>query len=79
MRGNGEVQPEVVSDQQDERLTARQRQIVALLVQGMTNKEIARVLDITEGTVKVHLHDIFQRLDVATKAKLAAKYVNGTA
>jgi two-component system nitrate/nitrite response regulator NarL len=79
LRGNGEVQPEVVSDQQDERLTARQRQIVALLVQGMTNKEIARVLDITEGTVKVHLHDIFQRLDVATRAKLAAKYVNGTA
>jgi len=48
-----------VSDQQDQRLTARQRQIVALLVQGMTNKEIARVLDITEGTVKIHLHHIF--------------------
>ena len=61
-----------MSDQQDQRLTARQRQIVALLVQGMTNKEIARVLNIAEGTVKVHLHDIFQRLDVATK--LVAKY-----
>lgn len=40
-------------------LTARQRQIVAVLAQGMSNKEIARMLGISDGTVKVHLHQIF--------------------
>jgi FixJ family two-component response regulator len=43
-------------------LTARRRQIVAVLAQGMSNKEIARMLGISDGTVKVHLHQIFERL-----------------
>ena len=39
-------------------LTARRRQIVAVLAQGMSNKEIARMLGISDGTVKIHLHQI---------------------
>ena len=56
-------------------LTARQRQIVALLIQRMSNQEIARVLSITDGTVKVHLHQIFERLDVTSRAKLVARLI----
>lgn len=55
-------------------LTARQRQIVTLLAQGMSNKEIARMLSIGEGTVKVHLHQIFERLEVTSRAKLIARF-----
>jgi DNA-binding NarL/FixJ family response regulator len=40
-------------------LTARQRQIVTLLAQGMSNKEIARMLSIREGTVKGSLASDF--------------------
>ena len=57
-------------------LTARQRQIVTLLVQGMSNKEIARTLNIRVGTVKVHLHQIFERLKVTSRAKLIARFLD---
>jgi two-component system, NarL family, nitrate/nitrite response regulator NarL len=55
-------------------LTARQRQIVTLLAQGMSNKEIARMLSIGDGTVKVHLHQIFERPEVMSRAKLIARF-----
>ena len=55
-------------------LTARQRQIVAVLAQGMSNKEIARMLGISDGTVKVLLHQIFERLEVTSRAKLIARF-----
>ena len=59
-------------------LTARQRQIVAVLAQGMSNKEIARMLGISDGTVKVHLHQIFERLEVTSRAKLIARFTSST-
>jgi DNA-binding NarL/FixJ family response regulator len=45
-------------------LTARQRQILALIDQGLTNKEIARALRITVPTVKNHVHNLLGRLNV---------------
>ena len=57
-------------------LTARRRQIVAVLAQGMSNKEIARMLGISDGTVKVHLHQIFERLEVTSRAKLIARFTS---
>lgn len=55
-------------------LTGRQKEILALLSQGKTNKEIARSLDITNNTVRVHISAIFQTLKVTnrTEAALAA-------
>ena len=52
--------------------TARQREITALVVDGLSNKEIARRLKISEGTVKVHLHNIYERYGVRNRAALAA-------
>ena len=54
-------------------LTRRQLQIVQILKTGASNKEIAQVLGICDGTVKVHLHSIYQKLEVAGRCKLVAK------
>jgi DNA-binding NarL/FixJ family response regulator len=42
---------------------------------GLSNKEIARALNIAHGTVKVHLYDIFQRLEVTSRTKLVHKLI----
>lgn len=60
-------------------LTAREREVVALLAQGMTNKEIAAELFITTNTVKRHLKSIFEKLDVHTRSAAAAKAVGAGA
>jgi len=39
-------------------LTARQQEVVALICRGLSNKEIARELRLSEGTTKVHVHNI---------------------
>jgi two-component system NarL family response regulator len=56
-------------------LTQRERDIVTLIVSGSTNKQVAEALDITERTVKGHLSNIFQKLDVPDRLKLVL-YVN---
>jgi DNA-binding NarL/FixJ family response regulator len=54
-----------------ELLTHRERQIVRLVSEGMSNKEIARRLDVSPGTVKVHLYNIFQKLEITNRTVLA--------
>ncbi|MFB6451773.1 LuxR C-terminal-related transcriptional regulator [Bradyrhizobium tunisiense] len=54
-----------------ELLTPREVQIVRLVSEGMSNKEIARTLDVSQGTVKVHLHNIFQKLEITNRTVLA--------
>jgi two-component system nitrate/nitrite response regulator NarL len=44
----------------------------ALTVRGLSNKAIARELDLSEGTVKLHLYSIFQKLGVGNRTELAA-------
>ena len=51
-------------------LTARERDLAALVVKGWSNKQAAHDLGITEGTVKVHLHNIFQKLGVPNRTAL---------
>ncbi|MBR0724247.1 response regulator transcription factor, partial [Bradyrhizobium manausense] len=52
-------------------LTQREREIVRLVSDGLSNKEIARQLHLSHGTVKVHLHNIFQKLAVNNRTVLA--------
>jgi DNA-binding NarL/FixJ family response regulator len=52
-------------------LTRREREIADLVGNGESNKEIARRLDITERTVKAHLTEIFRKLRIADRLKLA--------
>jgi two-component system, NarL family, nitrate/nitrite response regulator NarL len=42
-----------------------------LASEGLSNKEIGRRLNITDGTIKVHLHHIFRKLDVSNRTALA--------
>ncbi len=51
-------------------LSDRERAIAALVQRGLRNKEIAVELGLTEGTVKVHLHKIFHKLDVRSRTEL---------
>jgi DNA-binding NarL/FixJ family response regulator len=53
------------------RLTPRQRDVLELLVKGQSNKEIARSLDLGEGTVKIHLAALFRNLAVRNRATAA--------
>ena len=55
------------------RLTEREREVLDLLAQGMTNKEIAEKLVITTNTVKRHLKAIFEKLNVHTRSAATAK------
>lgn len=52
-------------------LTPRQRQIRSLLRQGMSNKVIAATLNISEGTVKNHLTDIYRALNATNRIQAA--------
>ncbi|WBL80110.1 LuxR C-terminal-related transcriptional regulator [Bradyrhizobium xenonodulans] len=56
-----------------ELLTHRERQIARLVSVGMSNKEIARQLNVSPGTVKVHLFNIFQKLGITNRTVLAAR------
>lgn len=52
-------------------LTGRERQVALLVSEGLSNKEIGRRLNVTDGTIKVHLHHIFQKLKVSNRTVLA--------
>jgi len=56
-----------------DQLTQREREVFDLLAKGMTNKEIAEVLVITNNTVKRHLKAVFEKLDVHTRAAALSK------
>jgi len=57
-------------------LTRREREVLELLAQGMTNKEIAEALVITTNTVKRHLKAIFRKLGVHTRSAAAARAIS---
>jgi DNA-binding NarL/FixJ family response regulator len=60
--------PEPVLD----KLTPRQRDVLGLLIEGRSNKEIARALDLGQGTVKIHLAALFRHLGVRNRAAAVA-------
>jgi len=57
-------------------LTRREREVLELVAQGFSNKEIAKALVITTNTVKRHLKSIFEKLEVHTRAGAAAKAIS---
>jgi DNA-binding NarL/FixJ family response regulator len=56
-----------------DKLTSRQKEVLAELLKGRASKEIARTLDIAEGTVKIHLAAIYRALGVRTRAEAIAR------
>lgn len=53
------------------RLTAREREILTLLARGFSNKLMARELDITEGTAKVHVRNLLRKMKLRTRVEAA--------
>jgi two-component system nitrate/nitrite response regulator NarL len=43
-----------------------------LVAEGWSNKEVGRQLDISDGTIKVHLHHIYRKLAISNRTALAA-------
>jgi two-component system nitrate/nitrite response regulator NarP len=54
-------------------LTPRERELIELVRQGLRNRDIAAELGVTEGTVKVYLHAIFDKLHVENRTELALR------
>jgi two-component system nitrate/nitrite response regulator NarP len=54
-------------------LTRRERELVELVRQGLRNRDIAAELGVTEGTVKVYLHAIFDKFQVENRTELAMR------
>jgi len=53
-------------------LTDREQQIMSLVSEGLSNKEIGRRMNISDGTIRVHLHNIYQKLKIRNRTVLAA-------
>ena len=57
-------------------LSAREREVYELLCAGLSNGEITKRLFITEGTVKVHVHHVFDKMGVRSRTALALNAAN---
>jgi two-component system nitrate/nitrite response regulator NarL len=54
-------------------LAPRERQLISFVRRGLRNREIAEQLGVTEGTVKVYLHAVFEKLGVSSRTELAIR------
>jgi len=54
-------------------LSAREHEVTTHVLDGLTNKEIARKLQITEGTIKIHLNRVYHKLGVKGRYALALR------
>jgi len=59
------------------RLTPRQAELLRLVADGHTNTQIARRLGVTEGTVRTHLENIYERLDVSSRTAAVTRAFPG--
>lgn len=57
-------------------MTGREKEICILLAEGLTNKEIAKKLYISEGTVKNHISNVYAKTGIHDRAKLAVLLQN---
>lgn len=61
------------SDNSLSKLTNREKEVLQLLMNGASNKEIGRNLNVVEGTIKKHLRDIFKKLGVSNRTRAVIK------
>jgi two-component system, NarL family, nitrate/nitrite response regulator NarL len=59
--------------QADAALTPREREVARLIAQGLSNKEIARALNIEIPTVKGHVHNILEKLELRRRSEIVAR------
>lgn len=72
-RGAGDVMEPPPAPVNADKLTVRQKEVLNELLKGQSSKEIARTLNIAEGTVKIHLAAIYRALGVRTRAEAIVK------
>jgi two-component system, NarL family, nitrate/nitrite response regulator NarL len=60
----------VLGDEWSKVLSRRECEIAVLVARGMSNKEVARELGLSNGTVKIHVHSIFQKLGAKSRYSL---------
>ncbi|MDR2869940.1 MAG: helix-turn-helix transcriptional regulator, partial [Deferribacteraceae bacterium] len=74
LHNDTETSAEATQDQfRVEKLTNRERQVIEILIQGKTDKEIAGILNISAGTVYTHLKRIYQKTNSAGRLALINK------
>jgi DNA-binding CsgD family transcriptional regulator len=56
-------------------LSARERQIMTMILQGHSTRSLAHHLDISPGTVKIHRKNVYRKLNISTQAELFAAYL----
>jgi two-component system nitrate/nitrite response regulator NarL len=64
-------------DHREQDLTRREQQVLELITNGLSNKQIARTLGIELSTVKNHVHRVLEKLNVQRRAQLTARAVPG--
>lgn len=70
--------PETSAPAGAERLTPRERQVIALVCEGLSNQELAARLGVSQGTIRRHTSSIYAKLGAANRAQAAAIWVVGT-
>ena len=58
-------------------LTDREKELVALIAEGFSNKEIAEKMFLSEGTVRNYLSTVLEKLEIRDRTKLAVYYLTG--
>jgi two-component system nitrate/nitrite response regulator NarL len=67
----GLKRPMISSQPKKNRLSVREREIVAALARGASNKEIAREFELAESTVKIHVQNILRKLNLTSRVQAA--------
>lgn len=71
LRNQGPAPARADKDTQRSRLTTREMQVTQLVVRGASNKVIARELDVTESTVKIHVQNVLKKLNLTSRVQIA--------
>jgi len=66
----------VLNSNGDHLLTGREEQVVALVSDGLSNREVARELNLSEHTIKKYLFRIFEELGISTRVELVLYVLN---
>jgi two-component system nitrate/nitrite response regulator NarL len=75
IRRQGAAQPRAENDAQRSRLSARELQVAQFLARGASNKVIARELNVTESTVKIHVQNVLKKLNLTSRVQIAVYMV----
>ena len=74
VRLRAQTQADRDAQQRYAQLSPREREVLALIVQGLTNKEIGRALDLSPRTVETHRANLFSKLEAPSLAWLIRRY-----